>query len=198
MLARLGILMTALLALPVLAGCATPAPPMLPPEAHDLENVARGFGEAPLGPAQASTGYRQRLRLFLWPPRRQRVAIRIDTDLSGRSFGYFVRQEPSGQGHDWEVSERRRFGVSPADLAALDGLVAKSKLWTIYPEYWHLREGDICVDGVEMVMERATAEGYRVSEANAQCTAPASMLAVAAKMVDMADPGDTQVAGWLH
>jgi hypothetical protein len=183
---------------PVLTGCVVTRTPMLPPEVHDPGAFPDGLAEPPLWPSAAMAGYRRRLRLVLSPMVRQRVSIRIDTDATGRTVAHFTRLEPSGEGRVWEITETRGRPVSAAAVARLDALISQSKLWGIYPQYWQYPAGEICVDGVEMIMERASTQGYRFSEGNAQCTMPSSVLAVAAQMIDIADPGDRQVASWLH
>jgi hypothetical protein len=49
-----------------------------------------------------------------------------------------------------------------------------------------------------MTFKRTDASGYRFSEANAQCTTPSDMLAVARKLIDVVDPGDAEIASLLH
>ena len=168
---------------------------MLPPNLLDESDYLAGFGEPPLWTTSAAAGYRQRLRLVLVGPFRDRVAIRIDTDAAGRSRGYFVRQALA-RGR-WRITERRRLDLPAAEIDDLDRRIVGSKLWTIYPEFWHA-PASICVDGVNVILERVTAAGYRFSEGNAPCTAPADMLRFAAQMIDLADPGDARVASWLH
>jgi hypothetical protein len=169
---------------------------MLPPEMHDWESYVARFEEPSFRSATAANGYRRRLRLFLAPPRTQGVAVRIDTDVSGRITGYFIRVEWRRDEQAWVVSDYRRFAVTETDMAALDHLIEVSRLWTFNPEVWTSK--DVCVGGGELIMERLTPDGDRVSEANTICTAPKAMLDVAAKMITMADPGDRQVAGWLN
>jgi hypothetical protein len=173
---------------------------MLPPELHD-EDLARNLvlpNEPPLWPAVAADGYQRRSRLSLFPPRAQQVAIRIDTNSSGETIGHvtLVKWQPKGRLH---ITQDRTFPVSSADVVALNNLIAESKLWQIYPEYWvNTPSGTVCIDGVEMIMERVEQRQYRFSEANAQCTAPLALLRVAAKMIDLAGLGTSNVAGWLH
>jgi hypothetical protein len=168
---------------------------MLPPNLQDESDDLAGFGEPPLWTTAAAAGYRQRLRLVLVPPLRDRIAIRIDTDTAGRSRGFFVRQRLA-RSH-WRIVERRRFDLPAAEIDDLDRRIAATKLWSIYPEFWHA-PGEICVDGVYVILERVTAAGYRFSEGNAQCMAPADMLRIAARMLELGDPGDARVASWLH
>jgi len=62
-----------------------------------------------------------------------------------------------------------------------------ARLWTIYPEHWVNSDGNsICIDGEQLVFERTDSNGYRFSEANAQCTAPSALLNVATEMIRMA------------
>jgi hypothetical protein len=168
---------------------------MLPAELQRHERLLEGLGEPPLWSANAVEGRSRRIRLLLVPPRitRVRVAIRIDTTVSGRAVGHWVRRE---RRHGRWTTQKRRFSVRREDLARLDVLIAQSRLWRLYPEYWESE--DICVDGVQLIMERATAEGYRFSEANAQCTAPRDYLEVAAQMIDMAGLGRTDAATCLE
>ena len=181
----------------LLAGSAQ-AQAMLPPNLASEADDLAGFGEPPLWAAPAAAaGYRQRLRLVLAGPFRDRVAIRIDTDLAGRSQAHFARQAlVHGR---WRITQRRRRDVPAPEVEDLDRKIAGSRLWKIYPEFWQARGSDsVCVDGVYVILERVTAAGYRFSESNAQCTAPSDVLQVAAQMIDMGDPGDARVASWLH
>jgi hypothetical protein len=175
---------------------------MLPPELHK-EQVDWGKSlelpnEGPIWPPAASEGYQRRLRLFLFPPRPQRVAIRIDTDSSGETKGYVIRVKDEASG-GWRVVQEQTFSVKPADLMALNDLIARSKLWQIYPQHWvNTDPNTICIDGMQVMMERVQDRQYRYSEANAQCDAPDAMLKVAAKMIDLAGLGSSDVAGWLY
>ena len=174
---------------------------MLPPELHEDEaDWGRSLAlpnERPIWLPETAGSYQRRLRLFLFPPRPQRVAIRIDTYSSGETTGHLIHvsDQPSG---GWRVVHEQIFSVRPSDLVALNELIVQSKLWQIYPEHWFDNDPNAaCIDGVQVIMERVEDRQYRYSEANAQCTAPDAMLKVAAKMVDLAGLGATEVASWL-
>ncbi len=76
--------------------------------------------------------------------------------------------------------------MSDADLAELQRLAEEAELWTIYPQFYVMREDEVCIDGMMIILERRTATNYSYSEGNAQCTLGRSQLAVAAKMMEMA------------
>jgi len=178
-----------------LAACATGSPP---PPTLGQTFTPPGFSEPDLSRPQAVEGYRRRLRLYLSPPFRRQVVIRVDTDSSGRGVATFARREPADEGGGWEITETQRRRVSVADLAKLDALVRTSGLWATSPEFWQRLDGAVCLDGMEVTLERATAEGYGISEANLPCYVPQSMLGIAVEMVRIADPGDREVLGWLQ
>jgi hypothetical protein len=190
-----------ILACAALAGCATHRVAMLPPELESWRQDVRMVDEPPLWPAGAANGYQRRLRLLVTPSlSRQQIAIRIDTTASGKAYAYLTRLEPHPDGGGWEVVEQRRTAIPADELANLDALVAKSNLWKTYPEYWVFGKeaNEICLDGVELIVERATADGYRFSEGNAQCTAPRSMLLLAAEMIRLAHSRGSPIEGFLR
>jgi hypothetical protein len=131
--------------------------------------------------------------LLLFPPRNAYAAIRLDTRASGLTTGYVVRAQHIA--NTWVITERRRFAVAPRQVEKLDALIAQSRLWRRHArERWPWVE--ICTDGTEMILERATPEGYGFSEAHTYCSSPADYLAVAAQVVDMT--GDADLATWLR
>lgn len=178
------------------------ATPMLPPELRaDIEKgqgYGRGlelFGEPALWPQEAAAGYKTRIRLFLFPPRARRIAIRIDEDSQGRVTGHVTRRDYDPDAREW-VRETAWFKVKPADFASLQALIAKSTVWEVYPEFWPFY--DVCLDGVGIVMERRTIEGYRYSEGNVQCSIPSSMRAIAEQVVTLAGPDNAYALDWLR
>lgn len=123
------------------------------------------------------------------------ATIRIDRTTEGAT-GTLTRADLNGANR-WTIHEQRRFTITGAELAELDALIAASRLWRTYPEFWVLTDPEaICIHGVELVLERANSDGYRFSAANAQCTAPSDYKAVAAYMITLANEPD--LANWLR
>jgi hypothetical protein len=170
---------------------------MLPPEiarqfsAHYLA----GFGEPALWPPAARQGYRTRYRLTISGILYTSVSIRIDQYPGGRLEGHVVYVDP----RDRSIPFGRttwRFAVPRARFEALQGQFREAGLWTIYPQFYSLTDPNaICLDGMELIFERAEADGYRFSNANAQCTASPAMLQAAATMIDLSD---APARGWLR
>ena len=207
MAGRLLILVFAAIAsLSVLCGCTS----FFPPEVHDEgwgDGIYRDFGERPLWSKDAAAGYTRRVRVFVFPSYAfSRVAIRIDTRASGETTGYVALIRPSHNERQPEIKERRTFTVTADDLATLNQLIHESTLWEIYPEHWVDRKADsqtdhirICIDGVQLIMERVTASGYRYSEGNAICPGlPLTVLQFVDHMIDMAGLGKTEVHYWIR
>ncbi len=170
---------------------------MLPPDLQDDEWEV-GLDRTPFWQPGALDGYSRRLRLTLNPGLiGSRAAIRIDTARNGHVSGYVITQRPDSHRH--AITVKRHFVPTPEEMARLDALIAQAGIWTIYPEHWVLREtgNNVCIDGVPTVLERLSEEGYRYSEANAQCTAPSGFLKVAAEMIEIAGLGDI-VPTWLY
>jgi hypothetical protein len=173
------------------AACATSQPSMLPPGlsvGYVDQDYWQGFGEPSLWQAGDIEGHESRLRLLLGAPHHRsnnRAVIRIDRDADGRAVGRFVRGERRSR-YEWVITEERRFSVSQAELEQLDALIAQSRLWMMYPEYWAPAGDDFCTHQIEMLIERVNAEGYGVSIAST-CAVPQDYLAVARLMIDIAD-----------
>jgi len=94
------------------------------------------------------------------------------------------------------VTEQRRFLIRAERARHLDDIVAQSALWRYDTEYWESEE--LCFDGVDVFIERTTADGYRFSRANVPCKAPPQFLEVARELVDMAGLANSDVASWLE
>lgn len=161
---------------------------MLPPGQSDFANAWRGLGEptfwrdGDLGP------YRSRIRVSFVTSlaHNGEAIIRIDRDASGAGHGVLIR----GDGHG--VRARRFFQVEREDLERLDALMAQPPLFQQFPEIW---EGGVCIDGVEVVIERLNAEGYRFSEANVVCAAPQAFLDVTREIIRVS--GETTLYEWV-
>jgi len=164
------------------SGTAQASQPIFPAEVADSvwwTDLAEE--EPPLWRPVDRVNHRSRVRLSISGISTLRVIIRIDEDLRGRFRGRALLIKRRG-GRSTDVTERR-FTPTIEQMAHLRAKITEAKLWTMYPEHWIGGENDICVDGEQMVFERADGEGYRFSEANAQCTAPAPLLEVARMMI---------------
>jgi hypothetical protein len=154
---------------------------MLPPEmAGQLSaGYLQGFGEPPLWPERARQGYRTRVRLTIKGILLAAVSIRIDQYANGRLDGH-VAYVDRGDRTEW------RFPVAGRRFVALQAAFQRAGLWTIHPQFFEFADpNNICIDGMEMIFERADANGYRFANANAQCTASPAMLEAAATMIDI-------------
>jgi hypothetical protein len=189
----------ALLLVCTLCGCSS----FFPPEIQDDEGLGqaihRDFGERPLWPKEASEGYSRRIRVFVFPAfANSRIAIRIDTSVSGETTGHYALIKPGPDKRQPEIMERRSFTVSAGDLAMLNRLIDDTKLWTIYPEHW-VSDKAVCLDGVQIILERVTDAGYRYSDGNAICPQlPLQILKVVDHMIDMAGLGKTPAHYWIR
>ncbi|MGN6819472.1 MAG: hypothetical protein ACTHJR_12450 [Sphingomonas sp.] len=130
-------------------------------------------------------GFKSRFRLSIAGIALQRVLIRIDQKANGEGVGRIAIVRRAGRGRDLVADVDRTFLVAARDMAALHEAIVVAKLWTTGPEEHWVVKDDICLDGEQLIFERADADGYRFSEANAQCTAPPAVLAVARQMIDL-------------
>jgi hypothetical protein len=169
----------ALTATPALAAS---APPLFPDEVRKAGDdwTFPQFHEAPIWTPAGRSGSMQRIRMFIQGVRIGSWMIRLDQDSSGQWRGYFREHD----GH--ELLALHRFTVKEADLAELLALIARAKLWSIYPQFYVGDSKEICLDGETVVLEKVDRDGYRYAEGNAQCTLGPAQRAVAAKLLDMA------------
>jgi len=84
--------------------------------------------------------------------------------------------------------DEKRFFASSEEVKQLQSLITDAGLYEFYPEFWEFtdEEDTICIDGMQIILERRDHKGYGVSIANAQCTAPSEVLAIAQKFIDLA------------
>ena len=189
-----------LMALALLAttACASQRAPLLPPDVSAEASYWGGAGATPLWRDGDRGAYDTRLRLMMVGPFQDnnRALIRIDRNADGSASGFLLRGERDAR-YRWTIREERRFAVSQPELRELDALIAQSPLWQTYPEYWvFTNPDDLCIDGVVLALERVNADGYRISQANAQCTAPPAYRAIVAHMMNIS--GETDLLAWLR
>ena len=159
-----------------------PAPPLFPDEVLKAGAALEfpQFHEAPFWTVAGRAGSAQRIRMFIQGIRIGSWMIRLDQDSAGQWRGYF-------RGHDGQdLLPLHRFTVNDADIADLQVLFAKAKLWSTYPQFFVTGRDEICLDGETIVLEKVDRDGYRYAEGNAQCTLGPAQLAVAAKLLNMA------------
>ena len=159
--------------------------PNLPPDLARFEESFFGHEPALWQPANVE-GYRQRLRLVFLPGLiRFQVVISIDQYANGTAVGRFTRREDA-RGH-FSIAEERRFTVKPEDIASLDAILAQKQILQNPREFWVNTGPDVlCIDGIEVMLEHATPDGYRFAEANVQCAAPSDFFALATIMIEAA------------
>jgi hypothetical protein len=143
--------------------------------------VFRLFKSEPLWPTDALKDYPERYRLTYFGILRYRLQIRID----GRSNGTALLRATLVR--DRRVIETQRREITATEFAVLRDAATSSGLWSIFPEFWVPEDSDdICVDGMEAVLERHTFSGYGYSRGNTSCTSPPGMSLLAERMVKMA------------
>lgn len=111
---------------------------------------------------------------------RTRIMIRIDQNEKGVIKGAAVKTR------DGRIIRKWKFDVSQTRLDEI--YAAKGRLWTLYPETWDVSDEDeqICLDGIDILLERVDSKGYGISQGNSPCTAPQEMLDVMNKMIETA------------
>ena len=139
------------------------------------------FESRPLWTDEADDGYIERYRFTYFGILTTSLQIGIDRKANGKAFLYAeVRRRNS-------AIERKRFWLSQRDFSEFKKASDDSGLWGAHPEFWVFKnENDICLDGMEVLLERLDADGYRFSNANTSCTSPAGMNRLAEKMVELA------------
>lgn len=146
--------------------------------------------EPPLWPVQALDGYLSRLRMSIEGINRLKVIVRIDQSRSGQGRGTYVEYWTSDRGT--KLRQERNFRVSPSEMKALFALASSQSILTQPRQSWTLSEDTICLDGEEVLIELADADGYRAAGANAQCTAPRGFTMVAEQILDLAGANDAK------
>jgi hypothetical protein len=136
----------------------------------------------PMWETGAARPYRQRVRMLISGIRRTTVSVELDQRVDGRWTG--ALEEHDGE----DVVNAWRFDVSPRAAEELSLLIREAGLWSVYPEFRRrpLPENEICLDGENVIFEKADDAGYRYSEGNAQCDLGERQIAVAAKMLELA------------
>ena len=131
-------------------------------------------------------GFKARIRFSISGHSKSRLLVRIDELADGQGVGRFALLQRTRKGLSIKETRGRSFRVSSASMNLLHARIKEATLWEGGPEtQWvHRDEGLICIDGYQMIFESVDARGYRLSEANAQCSAPSSLLALARHIID--------------
>ena len=145
---------------------------------------------------KAAKGFRTRIRFSISGIVLAKASIRIDERENGKITGHLAMLDYERGSHGTGVVTETLFSVTRQQFEDLQRKIAQSALWSIYPEFYNGDPKDICIDGENIILERVDAKGYRFSTANAQCTAPGEILAIAENIVDLAKA--TRVKGWLR
>lgn len=173
-----------LLALP--SGAASGRTAMFPPAVIDsVWWRALVDDEPPLWRPESLRRFKSRIRLSISGIAAVGVLIRIDERADGGAVGRVVLINRARGGRDLMTDMDETFRVSATKMKVLRERIVQAKLWSVgSEEHWVFTDEDaICVDGEKLVFERVDADGYRFSEANAQCTAPPALLEVARTMM---------------
>jgi hypothetical protein len=169
---------------------ATTEASLFPPEvATEVWIDLKKFAEPSLFQQDRLIGYKSRYRLSIFGINCTAVVIRLDERVNGRITGIVKyrnrcnRQTVRARNlpQDWT------FSVAPTKVDELRKATANAEMYEFYPEIWSMADAnDICIDGEQLVFERHDERGYRISMANAQCTAPAKLLVVAETFIEIA------------
>jgi hypothetical protein len=144
-------------------------------------DAIRGLGGKPLWTENTDGGFVNRYRLSYFGILRYRVMVQIDEKPEGVAL---LRANVT---FDRKSVERIRTHLSKKELAEFKGVASTSGLWTIHPEFWITTvEDDICLDGMEAVLEWRGPKGYRYSQGNTSCAAPEGMNRLVERMIALA------------
>jgi hypothetical protein len=154
------------------------------------------FEEPQLHTDGALNGFASRYRLSLSGINCEEYVIRIEESAGGQVRGWVKDRNKCKPGPEGDIGVRR-FLAGRDDLRELDALFDAAKMFELYPEFWELTDPDaICIDGNQLVFERRNAAGYRISTANAQCTASLEMIEATRKFIALA--GEDSAEGLLR
>ncbi|MDR2857248.1 MAG: hypothetical protein LBV50_05310 [Novosphingobium sp.] len=160
-------------------------PKILPPELDDrIYLPIEDLDEQALWLPRTLGSYHTIYRLTISGIACQSYTFRINEFANGRAIGTAKRWNRCKSD---EPYEQRNFRIRAAELRNLKQQFVKARLWDIHPQFWQSPDDEICVDGEEMVFERLGLEGYRIAQANAQCEAPAKLIAAARMLVALAN-----------
>ena len=189
--------------LTMLWSCASAPQPMFPSELADEGEAYQELDPVSVWSEESRQTYSSRVRLTLGAGLlRQKVSIRIDTPVNGQPTGRVAWSRPDRS--DRNAITTRTFTPNSAQIRKLDDLIAQNVIWQDTVEHWVVAQNPsggfdyVCIDGVNVILERTTAAGYRFSQAIVQCAAPPAFIDIAAEIIDIANLGTTEVATWLQ
>jgi len=149
------------------------------------------FKEPKFHDDEALEGFFERYRLSMSGVSCQEYVIRTDALAGGGTRGWIKQRNKCKRGI--KPYEIRRFSLTSEEMKNIKEAAAVAGMWQLYPEFWVSKdEAAVCIDGTQLVFERRDDKGYRMSAANAQCTAPSKVRAVAQKFIDIASAKTAQ------
>jgi aspartate/tyrosine/aromatic aminotransferase len=141
----------------------------------------RAFRSESLWVEAATKRFPERYRMTYFGILIDSLQIQIDQNLDGTA-------RLKAQVHRRKrLIEEKQVRLSKRAFEDFKAVAEDSGLWTQYPEFWVLKDEDeICVDGMEALLERRDSRGYKFSHGNTSCTSPPGMGRLAEKMIALA------------
>jgi hypothetical protein len=151
------------------------------PHPEWFQGKMQAFRSESLWVEAATERYPERYRMTYFGILIDSLPIQIDRNLDGTA-------KLTAQVHRrMRLIEEKQVRLSIHDFAEFKAVADGSGLWTEYPEFWVFKDKDeMCLDGMEALMERRDGRGYRFSNGNMSCTAPPGMGRLAEKMIALA------------
>jgi hypothetical protein len=145
-----------------------------------FQEKMQSFRSESLWVEAATERYPERYRMTYFGILIDSLQIQIDRNLDGTA-------RLTAQVHRRKrLIEEKQVRLSKREFADFKAVAEDSGLWNQYPEFWVLTDKDeICLDGMEALLERRDSHGYRFSNGNTSCTAPPGMGRLAEKMITL-------------
>ena len=139
--------------------------------------------------SRAIKDHKSRYRLSISGISCVEYVIRIDESHAGRLNGIVKHRNKCKR---TGIVDEHAFFPSRIEFAKLEELIEAAGMFQHYPEFWVSsdEEDTICLDGNQLLFERRILQDYRISMANAQCTAPVELHQVAQQFVAMSGEND--------
>lgn len=151
------------------------------PYPESFQSRMKEFRSEALWSETAIARYPERYRMTYFGILIDSLQIQIDRNQDGTAR-LLVRVHRRKQ-----VIEEKSVRLSRREFEEFKGVAEASGLWTKYPEFWVSTDADeMCLDGMEALMERRDNRGCRFSHGNTSCTSPPGMGRLAEKMIVLA------------
>lgn len=165
---------------------------LLPAEVDNpwIASRIEALDAVPLWHEKSGREFHSRYRLTMSGVNCTEFSFRIDVTSRGIIRGRSASRDKCSDNGKSTVTD---FQVRRIEVKRLEKALKKAELWTHFPEFWGAKNGEICLDGNELIFEKFDSKGYGYSHANWPCNFTFELIEAAKLYIEIFNADDARL-----